>query len=660
MQDTDLPKEVESMTPDFKTELATKLQELVPEVVTDGKVDTQKLKELLDDDAADDSERFGLFWPGKKRAIRAAQEPTTATLKPAKDESKAWDTTENLFIEGDNLEVLKVLQKYYHNKIKMVYIDPPYNTGKDFVYPDNYQEGLASYLEFTKQVDEGGRKISTNSDTDGRYHSNWLSMIYPRLKLARNLLTDDGVIFISIDDNEVDNLKKAAHEIFGEQNHMATLIWEGTGKNDSHYFSVAHDYILVYARNVAALKERYPEWRQKKKGIDKIYAQVELLKNEHGNDYGTITTALKKWFSSLKKTDDAWQHRHYSNVDENGVFFAGDISWPGGGGPRYEVLHPSTGKPVAIPSRGWVFSKQEVMQQKINEGRVYFGSDETKVPTLKRYLTETEGTVAPGVIYKDRRSAKQRLVRLMEGDYFDTPKDVGVIKDLVELGGSKDAIVLDFFSGSGTTAESVMQLNAEDGGTRKHIQVQLPEPTDEKSNAFKSDYKTISAISIDRIRRAGEKVKQEFASEIAQRETPLDTGFRVYKLTDTNFTKWKSDSAIDKESVQQQLLDIRESSNDAASEEDLLTEVLLKQGVSLTAPLKHTEIEGLSTWIVGDNVMAVYLNEHTKPTLDQLRAIAATEPAKLIILEDAFQGDDELKTNLVQICKSQKIELWTV
>ena len=224
MQDSDQPQKIDPTTPDFKTELAAKLQELVPEAISDGKVDTQKLKELLDDDSADDSERFGLFWPGKKRAMRAAQEPTTATLKPCKEESKDWDTTENLFIEGDNLEVLKVLQKHYHNKIKMIYIDPPYNTGKDFVYPDNFKEGLQSYLEFTKQVDEDGRKLSTNSDTEGRYHSNWLNMMYPRLKLARNLLTDDGVIFVSIGDQELQNLQKALSEIFGENNELPLFV----------------------------------------------------------------------------------------------------------------------------------------------------------------------------------------------------------------------------------------------------------------------------------------------------------------------------------------------------------------------------------------------------------------------------------------------------
>lgn len=627
MQDTDLPKEVESTTPDFKTELAAKLQELVPEAISDGKVDTQKLKELLDDDTADDSERFGLFWPGKKRAMRAAQEPTTATLKPAKDESKDWDTTENLFIEGDNLEVLKVLQKHYHNKIKMIYIDPPYNTGKDFVYPDNYKEGLASYLEFTNQVDHEGRKLSTNSDTDGRYHSNWLNMMYPRLKLARNLLTDDGVIFISIDDAEQSSLKKISDEVFGESNFIAQVIWKKKYgiQNDAKYFSANHDYVLCYARNL----EKYNQ-------------------------------------NLLPRTKD--QDARYTNRDNDprGPWKSADLS-VGRVTPKdnYTITTPS-GRNVQPPKgRSWVTSEVN-FNKLVADNRIWFGPDGNGTPSVKKFLSEVKQGRTSSTIWEydevgHTDGASKALKKLFDGSsYFDYPKSVDLLIRMAMLGTDKDSIILDFFSGSGTTAHAVMQLNAEDGGNRKHIQVQLPEPTDEKSEAFKAGYKTIADIAKERIRRAGEKIKDDYADKLSSRELPLDTGFRVYKLDDTNFTKWQSGSDTDKEKVQQQLLDIRESSNDAASEEDLLTEVLLKQGISLTAPLKHTEVEGLSAWVVGDNVVTAYLNERIKPTLDQLRAIAAIEPAKLIILEDAFQGDDELKTNLVQICKSQKIELWTV
>ena len=313
-------------TPDLKTELATQLAELVPEAVADGKVDVEKLKELLEGDAGDDRERFGLFWPGKKRALRAAQEPTTATLKPDFENSKDWDTTKNVFIEGDNLEVLKILQKHYHGKIKMIYIDPPYNTGKDFIYPDNYREGLATYLEWTRQVNEEGKKISTNSESEGRYHSNWLNMMYPRLKLARNLLTQDGAIFISIDDSEVENLKRLGHEIFGENNFVATMIWAAGRKNDSRLVSVSHEYILVYARSAEQLREKQITWRQRKKGLDEIYQQHARLKREHKTDFRAMTVGMKEWYKSLPDGHPSKAHKHYAHVDVRGVYFPDNIS----------------------------------------------------------------------------------------------------------------------------------------------------------------------------------------------------------------------------------------------------------------------------------------------------------------------------------------------
>lgn len=653
MQDTDLPKEVESTTPDFKTELAAKLQELVPEAISDGKVDTQKLKELLDDDTADDSERFGLFWPGKKRAMRAAQEPTTATLKPAKDESKDWDTTENIFIEGDNLEVLKVLQKHYHNKIKMIYIDPPYNTGKDFVYPDNYKEGLASYLEFTKQVDEEGRKISTNSDTDGRYHSNWLNMMYPRLKLARNLLTDDGVIFISIDDNEQDNLKKLCNEIFGEDNYVTQITWyKSYGKNESKYFSNNIEYIFVYQRG--GLEH---EFLKPKDGLFEVRSILEEAKSEGASpDY-----AQKRLREFYKKNPNLKGISAYSNVDQTyDAWRSVSMEKPKDPQYFYDILHPLTGKPCKLPKKGWRMP-ENTAQKYINEGKIVFGKDESSIPNRKYYLSEVEHERVKNFINNSDQGGKDIQQLFPEGSPFDYPKAVSVMKYLIQISNMEDGdVILDFFSGSGTTAHATMELNASDGLNRKHIQVQLPEPTDKKSDAYKLGYRTVSAISLERIKRAGATIAENYAKDIAKRNQTVDFGYRVYRLADSNFIKWHTNSDTNKEAIQQHLLDIRESSNDATTEEDLLTEVLLKQGISLTAPLTHEEINGLSVWMVGENVVSAYLNENVKPTLDQLRAIAARGPAKFIILEDAFQGDDELKTNLVQICKSQKIELWTV
>jgi adenine-specific DNA-methyltransferase len=630
---TDDIQSVQGTTPDFKTEFAKQLSELAPELVTDGKIDGKKLQELLDGDEADDSERFGLFWPGKKRAMRAAQEPTTATLKPVKEESKDWDTTQNLFIEGDNLEVLKVLQKHYHNKIKMIYIDPPYNTGKDFVYPDNYKEGLASYLEFTNQVDNEGRKVSTNSDTDGRYHSNWLNMMYPRLKLARNLLTDDGVIFISIDDHELANLHRIANEIFGEDNYLGTITRSTgtpTGGGNDVIVGMA-DYIIVYARSSRV----------------KIY----------GTNFSEKAASI------------------YDKEDDKGKYLTRTLRRTGGEDRREDrpsMFYPVTAPdgteiypigPTGYESR-WICGL-DTFKRMESEGLIEWVKTKNGWNVHQKFYLEGR-TIQPSNLWTDVEGNKQatRYLRKLFDDkkLFDHPKPVALIQRMIEIATKHEpnAIVLDFFSGSGTTAEAVIRQNIDDNGHRSHIQVQLPEPIDEESEAGKAGYRTIATIATERIRRSGEKIKVDYSEKITGRSTPLDVGFKVYRLTESNFTKWQSQSDTDKDSLQQHLLDIRESSNDAASEEDLLTEVLLKQGISLTAPISHDEVDGLSVWTVGDNLVCAYLNEKQKPNLDQLRAIAAKEPAKLIILEDAFQGDDELKTNLHQICKSQKIELWTV
>lgn len=665
---TDDIQSVQGTTPDLQTEFAKKLSELAPELLADGKIDSKKLKELLDGDEADDSERFGLFWPGKKRAMRAAQEPTTATLKPAKNESKDWDTTQNLFIEGDNLEVLKVLQKHYHNKIKMIYIDPPYNTGKDFVYPDNYKEGLASYLEFTNQTSEDGRRVSTNNDTDGRYHSNWLNMMYPRLKLARNLLTDDGIFLVSIDDHEQDNLRKLCNEVFGESNFCGQIIWKNSSKNDQDYISEQHEYFIAYVKNKAHNKG---EWIERKEGLQEIYKQFDTLHRLHGSDWKKIHSEALKWYKSFNESNPIYSSKHYSWMDERGVYFPADISGPNFGQYRYDVIHPVTGKICKEPASGWRYP-ESTMKQRIADNLVHFGNDENTIPNNKVYLKDTEVQSLTSIKYKDGRVASNALKQLMGGDYFTNPKNVDLLAlFFAAFGVEKDDIVLDFFSGSGTTAHTVMQMNAVDGGSRRHIQVQLPEPTytfksDKKvprkdaREAFDAGYMTISDIAKDRLRLAGDKILSDYTDNVKDRPEPLDIGFKIYTLTDSNFTKWQSQSDTDKDSLQQRLLDIRESSNNAATEEDLLTEVLLKQGISLTAPISHADVAGLSVWTVGDNLVCAYLNEKQKPNLDQLRAIAANEPAKLIVLEDAFQGDDELKTNLHQICKSQKIELWTV
>lgn len=553
--------ELSGKSPEFHTELAKQLEELVPEAITDGKVDVVKLKELLADDSGDTNERFGLFWPGKRRAMRAAQDATTATLKPAKDLSKDWDTTQNIFIEGDNLEVLKVLQKQYHNKIKMIYIDPPYNTGKDFVYPDNFQEGLQNYLEFSKQVDEGNKKISTNTETAGRYHSNWLNMIYPRLKLARNLLTDNGVIFVSIDDTENPHLRKLCDEIFGEDNFVAQVIWERAYApvNLKHHFSESHDYVICYARS----KEKTGKF-------------------------------------SLTRSEEADSRYKNPDNDPRGPYKMSDFSvGPANQKNIYEITTPSGRKVLPPSGRSWVFSKERT-QELIADNRVWFGADGNNVPAYKRFLSDVKQGVTPMTIWKYKdvghsQDATKEVKDLFDGKaFFDYPKPVRLIKQLAELNTCGDDIVLDFFSGSGTTAHAIMQLNVEDGGDRRHIQVQLPEPTDDIGEAYRAGYHKVSDIARERINRAGEKIKADYADKLSERDAPLDVGYRTYQLADTNFRKWQSDATSDLGELQARLDLMRESADDNASEEDLLVEVMLKMGLPLTSRTQQREVSGLT------------------------------------------------------------------
>ncbi len=610
--------ETPSSTPNFKTELAAQLAELIPEAITDGKIDVEKLKELLGDDADDERERFGLFWPGKKRALRAAQEPTTATLRPDFENSKDWDTTKNVFIEGDNLEVLKILQKHYHGKIKMIYIDPPYNTGRDFVYADNYRDGLKTYLEWTRQVNEDGRKVSTNSESEGRYHSNWLNMMYPRLKLARNLLTDDGVIFISIDDNEIANLRRICGEVFGESNFIGQFVWvtknAARGVPPRTMLMSNHEYIITYARNAEKLKF---------KGIERDAGDFS---NPDNDPRGL-------WRSeSMKATGDQNNYFTISDPSSNRTFHA-----------------------------NWAFSESRI-EKMINDRLIIFPEEESGTPRQKKfidsYLNERKAFVTNLGWYSTENETKSLMSLFGNKKVFDFPKPLALLTFLLNQSTS-DGIILDFFAGSGSIAHAVLEQNSKDNGKRQYILVQLPEPVSKESTAYREGFRTITAISRQRINAARERINSVRGGQLELDSSQLDTGFRSYRLTDTNFTKWRATSETDASTLEQHLLGLRDSADDTATPDALLTEILLKQGYSLTEQIGDTEISGLKLKTVGEGLLLAYLDEHTKPTLEQLRAIVAEKPARLIILEDALDGDDELKTNLVQECKSRGVELWT-
>ncbi|MCV7684744.1 DNA methyltransferase [Micrococcus luteus] len=628
--------ETPSTTPNFQTELAAQLADLIPEAIADGKVDVEKLKELLDGDAADSSERFGLFWPGKKRALRAAQEPTTATLRPDFANSKDWDTTKNVFIEGDNLEVLKILQKHYHAKVKMIYIDPPYNTGKDFVYPDNYKEGLETYLEWTRQVNEEGKKLSTNADTEGRYHSNWLNMMYPRLKLARNLLTDDGIVFISIDDNEIDNLLKLGKEIFGESNHVTTFVWKNKtgGGNDSKDVTSEHEYCVLFARDINLVTKLTTV-------VDN--ADTYTFSDEYVAERGKYKVeALYR--SSLRYSDSLF----YPIEAPDGTQI-----WP-------NASNPDSTKHI------WRWSR-DTLAQKMREGRVEFRQTANGWRVFsKQYLLQdddgnprTKGLRTVVDLVGSRRGTEEVKAMFGGEKLFDYPKPIEYLKHYIKATTRGHDLILDFFAGSGSTAHAVMSVNAEDGAQRRVISIQLPEPTEEGSAARSTGYDTIAALSRARIGLAAKQIGDAFAGQLQTSDGP-DLGWRAYVLSETNFSKWNVSSDVDRNQLEQHLFDLRESSSsDDATADDLLAEILLKQGYSLTEQIAPIDVAGLNLRSVGDGIVLAYLNEHVKPTLEQLRAVVDADPARLVVLEDAFQGDDQLKTNLAQLCKSKGIELWT-
>jgi len=613
-------------TPNFTTEAASQLAELFPEIVADGKINLDALKTILDVDIEDGRERFGLTWPGKREAIRAAQTPTTATLVPDKQNSVNWDTTQNVFIEGDNLEVLKILQKHYFGEIKMIYIDPPYNTGNDFVYSDNYADSIGNYLEVTGQTDDGG-KLSTNSESDGRFHSNWLNMMYPRLKLAKNLLRKDGLLFISIDESEVDLLTLVVKDIFGEHNIIGKFIWRRRQTSDSRnlsHFSQDHDYVLVTGRT--------PNASLSGQDIDQ-----EKYANPDSDPRGPWMSVDLSGLASASQRPNL----HYDLID-----------------PETNIHYPPN------PNRGWSKSR-ESMQTLLAEGRILFPKSPTGRPREKKFLRDLRSskTGISSLLGKELSTTNTEGARevrdLLEGKVFDFPKPVQLLKTLITQGTNSDSVVLDFFAGSGTTAHAVMALNAEDGGSRRCISVQLPEPTGENSEARNAGFTSISAIARERIRRAGNKILEENTAILDGRNQPLDVGFRAYRLVDTNFTKWKVDSGLSEGELVDLFNSMSDSTNDDARPEAILTEVLLKLGFSLSESIETVDVDGLEVFSVSDRLLMAYLDEHTTPTLAQLRTLVAKEPGRLVILEDAFKGNDELKTNLVQECRTHNVDLWT-
>jgi adenine-specific DNA-methyltransferase len=645
-----------------REQLKQLLEQLLPEAVNQSGIDFDQLKRALGEWIEPGKERFGLQWPGKAECMKIVQQPSVATLKPNRKESVNFDDTENLFIEGDNLEVLKLLQKSYFGKIKMIYIDPPYNTGNEFIYPDKFAETLDTYLEYTGQKDNEGRKFSTNTDSAGRYHSRWLNMMYPRLYLAKNLLCEDGSIFISIDDYEIHNLRALCNEIFGEENFLAQITWEKTRKNDARFFSAGHEYILVYAKNEALLRERNVYWREEKAGADDIFKEYERLHALHGSNFTLIERHLKAFYDELPSEHAAKKHSRYNRVDEKGVWRDDNMSWPGGNGPTYDVLHPKTGKPCKVPPGGWRFSTPEKMQEMIDAGIVVFREDHSEPPIRKTYLVRKAGKnddseenigkqVMGTYIYRSALQATKTLKDLFGANVFENPKDHEIIGRLISYTTKPDDIILDFFAGSATTAHSVVEINRAESSKRKFICVQLPEKIDEKSEAYKLGYKTISELSADRIRRVMNKITADIKGQLDLGDNDaLDLGFKTLKLDSSNFKVWEG-SVEQLESLEKQLSLHVDHIAKSSTSEDILYELLLKAGFSLTTKVEKQKIAGKEVFSIEEGAMLICLEkELTQQVID---AMAEAAPLQVICLDEGFNGNDQLKANAVQTFKAR-------
>ena len=574
-----------------------KLQELFPEIVTEGKVDIDKLALLFDkarnedtEGKLDGEERYEFTWKGKKEAMRLAQKQSTGTLRPCREESVNFDETQNLYIEGDNLEVLRALQSSYRGKVKMIYIDPPYNTGNDFIYKDDFKDNIANYKEKMNEA------CKTNTNNDGRYHTNWLNMMYPRLKLARNLLTEDGVIFISIDDNEVANLKKICDEILGEYYYIGQFVKQSKvgGGSDSKYMAKEHEYLLVYAKNIDYLPEMF---------------------EEHNKEY-------------LKR---------YKETDDNGKFYWDTFARNGLKNPiNYDIVAPDG----TIINGNWIRSKER-FEKEYKNGiiRIIKKNDGNWSVQFKQYLningkkprsmtTDFGGTI----------DGKREIENLFDNDkVFSYPKSTSFLIKLMRfIAFKEDEIVLDFFSGSATTAHAVMKLNAEDNGKRRFIMVQIPEETDEKSEAFKAGYRNICEIGKERIRRAGKKILEE--NEGKEGIEDLEIGFKVFKLDSTNLKEWDENILSNKENKQQSFDDLKNPIKEGRTTEDLVYEIMLKYGVDLTMQIEELEILGSKVYSVGCGYLMICLEDNI--SLDLIEAIGNEKPNRVVLADKGLTTSD--------------------
>ena len=632
-------EKLDGLSMDLENANMEKLKSVFPECFSEGKLDIDKLLSLCGEYIDNDFEKYKFEWKGKSECLRLAQKRSTGTLRPCKEKSVNFDDTQNVYIEGDNLEVLKLLQTAYFNKIKMIYIDPPYNTGNDFVYEDDFADPMARYKEVTQQT------TKSNPETMGRYHTNWLNMMYPRLRLAANLLTDDGVIFISIDDNEVTNLRKICDEVFGEENFVANIIWEKkyAPANDAKWLSDVHDNILLYAKNK-------DEWHPK------LLPRGEEQNSRYTNRDNDPRGAWKAADMTVKSYSSAYDY---------------EITTPSG-----RVVRPAQG-------RCWNTSKEN-FEKLVEDNRIWFGEDGNNVPAVKKFLTEVKDGVVPVTIWKysdvgHNQEGRQEVKKLFDNrGLFDGPKPVKLLNRILEIANiGENDYILDFFSGSGSTAHAVMQLNAEDGGKRKFICVQLPELCDEKSEAYKAGYKTICEIGEERIRRAGMEIMRRVTSGVGNLKGEgwgcgmpssenewsyaikniIDVGFKVFRLDTSNLKIWDSTPITGDNQLEmftERMNSMIDSIKDDRSDMDVIYEIMLKMGVPLDTAVQYIEIDGKIVYIIGDFLLMIAL--YNDITAEDIDAMAAYAPAKIVCAEQGFKDDTAL-SNAHYILRDKQIEL---
>jgi adenine-specific DNA-methyltransferase len=651
-------EKLEMQSPDWTERNIDKIAQLFPSVITetlgdDGNlaraVDFDLLRQELSDHIVEGpQERYQLDWPGKRAAAFAANAPIAKTLRPARGESVDFDATKNLFIEGDNLDALKLLQESYLGKVKLIYIDPPYNTGNDFVYDDDFAESSAAYWERSGQRSEVGDRLVANTEANGRFHSDWLSMMYPRLKLAKNLLAHDGVLVVSIDENEHASLVRMGEELLGDSSYVGEIVLKNSSRNDQAYVSIQHEYIVFFVKNRQA---NTGEWRERKEGLDQIYAAFDGFRKQHGDDWVAINAAAKAWFKQFRASDPVFASKHYTWMDERGVYFPDNISGPNDGQYVYDIPHPITGENVKRPSRGWVAPRESLLAM-IAEGRVHFGSDHTKVPTLKTYLKNTEYQSLSSIRYVDGRAASKRLQTLFGEKVFTNPKDEFLLRDIYRaVGVSGTDIVLDMFAGSGSAMQAVLELNRVAGCSSRFIGIQVAEDLRETLKTAKGAARQITTNAINLLTQLGRpatvaeitKERMRLVHSQLGGDLLVDDGFRVLHIDSTNMAATlETPDALG----QATLAGAVDSVKPDRTDEDLLFQVILDWGLDLTETVSVEAVDRRQVLSLADDALIACFDPDVSDAV--VRAMAKRRPLRAVF-KDAGFASDSARINAEQI-----------